>query len=107
MILNWNPKTTENSVCGVLRTLAEEYPLRETARDVSLIFEKADDPAVLRVTRRDGCWIVCYGRDSLAARGVAYALSGQECDEKTSFKTFGILFDCTRGNIMTVAYFKH
>ena len=107
MILNWNPKSTEHNVREVMRTLAEEYPLQESAQNVNLILEKTDDPAVLRVTRRDDCWFVSYGRDSLAARGVAYALSGQECDEKTSFKTFGILFDCTRGNVITVTHFKH
>ena len=107
MILNWNPKSTEHNVREVLHTLAEEYPLQESAQNVNLILEKGNDPAVLRVTRRDDCWFVSYGRDSLAARGVAYALSGQECDEKTSFKTFGILFDCTRGNVITVTHFKH
>ena len=107
MILNWNPQTTDRTIREILRTLGEEYPLKESAQNINLIFEKADDPDVLRVTRRDSTWIVSCGRDSLAARGVAYALSGQECDEKTSFKTFGILFDCTRGNIITVEHFKH
>ena len=107
MILNWNPKTTKPEVRDILRTLAEEYPLKESAQDVNLILEKNDEPNVLRVTRRGEVWFVSYGRDSLAARGVAYALSAQECDEKISFKTFGILFDCTRGNVITVKHFKH
>ncbi|MBO4647943.1 MAG: family 20 glycosylhydrolase [Lentisphaeria bacterium] len=107
MILNWNPKTTKPEVRDILRTLAEEYPLKESAQNVNLILEKNDEPNVLRVTRRGEVWFVSYGRDSLAARGVAYALSAQECDEKMSFKTFGILFDCTRGNVITVKHFKH
>ena len=107
MILNWNPKTTKPEVRDILRTLAEEYPLKESAQDVNLVLEKNDEPNVLRVTRRGEVWFVSYGRDSLAARGVAYALSAQECDEKISFKTFGILFDCTRGNVITVKHFKH
>jgi len=107
MILKWNPKTTKTEVRDILRTLAEEYPLKESAQDVNLVIEKNDDPEVLRVTRRGEVWFVSCGRDSLAARGVAYALSAQECDEKMSFKTFGILFDCTRGNVITVKHFKH
>ena len=58
MILNWNPKSTEHNVREVLRTLAEEYPLQESAQNVNLILEKGDDPAVLRVTCRDNCWFV-------------------------------------------------
>ena len=107
MILNWNPETTDRNVREILRTLGEEYPLRESKEKINLIFEKNEDPMILRVTKRADSWIVSYGRDSLAARGAAYALSGQECDEKTPFKTFGILFDCTRGNVITVRHFKH
>ena len=107
MVLTWNPKTTDRDIREILRTLGEEYPLQEAAQGANLIFEPADDEAVLRVTRRDNCWIVSCGRPSLAARGAAYALSGQECDEKTSFRTFGVLLDCTRGNIITVEHFKY
>ena len=107
MVLNWNPKTADRTVREILRTLGEEYPLQETAQQPNLIFERAEEESVLRVTRRGDCWIVNYGRDSLAARGAAYALSGQECDERISFRTFGVLLDCTRGNIITVEHFKY
>ena len=107
MNLYWNPERTEPSVQRILRTLGEEYPLHESNQNVNLRLEKNGDPAALRVTIHEGCSIVSYGRDSLAARGVAYALAGEECDEKTAFKTLGILFDCTRGNIITVKHFKH
>ena len=107
MTLFWNPETTEPTVQRILRTLGEEYPLRESNQNVNLRLEKNDDPSALRVTIHNGYHVVSYGRDSLAARGVAYALAGQKCDEKTSFKTLGILFDCTRGNIITVKHFKH
>ena len=107
MVLNWNPKTTDRAVCGILRALGEEYPLHESSRNVNLVLEKTGEERVLRVTRRNDSWIVSYGRESQAARGVAYALSGQECDEKNTFKTFGVLLDCTRGNVITVSHFKH
>lgn len=107
MTLKWDPRTTAPGVADVLRTLSEEYPLRESVRNVDLVLEKTDDPMALQVIRRGTCRVVRYGRESLAARGVAYALAGIECDERTTFKTFGILFDCTRGNVMTVRHFKY
>ena len=107
MTLKWNPKTTDRNVREVLRTLSDEYPLQESIQKTNLILEKNDSPEVLRVTRRGDCWIVSYGRNSLAARGVAHVLSGQECDEKMPFRTFGVLLDCTRGNVITVRHFKY
>ncbi len=71
MVLNWNPKTADRTVREILRTLGEEYPIQETAQQPNLIFERAEEESVLRVTRRGNSWIVNYGRDSLAARGVA------------------------------------
>ena len=106
MNLTWNSKTTPSELHSVLRTLGAEYPLREGSEGVNLTFEKNSDPEVLRVTRRDESFHVSYGRDSIAARGVAYVLSRQECDEKILFKTYGILFDCTRGSVMKVDSFK-
>ena len=50
MILNWNPKSTEHNVREVLRTLAEEYPLQESAQNVNLILEKTDEMAALMVS---------------------------------------------------------
>ncbi len=106
MNLVWNPKNTSSELHSVLRTLGTEYALREGNAEVNLAFEKDVDPEVLRVTRRGESYHVSYGRASIAARGAAYALSGQECDERIVFKTYGILFDCTRGSVMKVESFK-
>ena len=107
MKLYWNPEATPKELHTILNTLAEEYPVSSDSQNINLVFEKADSPDMLRVTKRDNTWIVLYGRDSTAARGIAYALSGQEADEKIPFKTYGILFDCSRGNMITVKHFKH
>lgn len=106
MNLIWNPKNTPPELHSVLRTLGMEYPIREGNAGVNLAFEKESDPEVLRVTRRGESFHVTYGRESIAARGAAYALSGQECDERIAFRTYGILFDCTRGSVMKVDSFK-
>lgn len=101
----WNPQDTAPELHEIFRTLAEDYPIREGC-DSNIVFRPAADDSKLRVTRLADKWLVEYGRVSIAARGLAYALSGQECDETIFFKTFGILFDCTRGNIVTVKSFK-
>ena len=104
--LTWNSGSTDRSLHELLRTLAEEYPIAETDGPPSLVFERAADPERLKVTVRGKQTVVEYGRTSIAARGAAYALANRECDEKIIFDTFGILFDCTRGNVLTVDHFK-
>lgn len=107
MELYWNPDHTDPALHDTLLTLEEEYDIHERPERTNLVFRKSADPECLNVTCSDETVSVEYGRDSLAARGIAYALAGRECHEKVGFKTFGILFDCTRGNVITVDYFKH
>lgn len=104
--LTWNPAAADESLHDMLRTLAEEYPIAETDSEPTLVFKRSDDPELLKVSVQNGKNVIEYGRDSIAARGVAYALAGKECEEKIVFKTYGILFDCTRGNILTITHFK-
>ncbi|MBR0313233.1 MAG: hypothetical protein IJQ98_12660, partial [Oscillospiraceae bacterium] len=58
--------------------------------------------AALHGAKEDGA---SYLADALA-RGAACALAGRECREH-AFRTCGILFDCTRGNVITVEHFKY
>ena len=104
--LIWNPQQTDPELYELLRTLAEEYPLTEGAENSNLSFKKSLDPEKLSITRKDDGWLVEYGRSCFAARGVAYALAGREGTETMSLKTHGILFDCTRGNVLKVVTFK-
>ncbi len=105
-LLIWNPNETDPALHETLQTLSEEYPLREGERGETLVFRKTEEMECLRVSRYGNGWEVEYGREDLAARGAAYALSGQECSERIPFRTHGILFDCTRGNVITVEHFK-
>ena len=75
--LTWNSGTTECSLHELLRTLAEEYPIAETDGTPSLVFRRSDDPERLKVSVREGQTVVEYGRNSIAARGAAYALAEQ------------------------------
>ena len=106
MNLIWNARNTPSELHPVLRALGEEYPLLEGSQGVCLSFEKVPEAETLRVTRHGDAFLVTYGDASFAARGVAYALSGQECDEKICFRTHGILLDCSRTFVVRPDYFK-
>jgi hypothetical protein len=107
MDLLWDPGKTPLELHSLLKTLGEEYPVKESSgkSNISFSFLKSEENQ-LKVSRQEGAWHVEYTRPTLAARGLAYALSGQECCETPYFNTFGILFDCTRGNVVTVSRFK-
>ena len=107
MMFYWDPGKTAPRINEMLRMLAEEYPLAADAALAGLVFEPLDDPAALRVEKRGGMWRIGYGRTALAARGVGHVLADLECGEKHFFRTLGMLFDCTRGNIITVEHFKY
>ncbi len=106
MSLIWNSKNTPSELHSILTTLGEEYPVKEGSQGVNLSFEKGENPQTLRVTRHADGFLVTYGNASFAARGVAYALSGQECDETVCFGTHGILLDCSRTSVVRPDYFK-
>ncbi len=106
MNLIWNSKNTPEELHTILRTLAEEYPVRESGDGVNLTFEKLDIPEKITVKRTENGFTVSYGNPSFAARGIAYALADKECDEKASLSTYGILLDCTRSSVVTVEHFK-
>lgn len=105
-VLIWNRNSTDEALHDLLNTLSEEYSITETSGEPSLVFGRTSDPERLKVTVQERKTIIKYGRNPIAARGVAYAMAGTACDERIEFKTFGILFDGTRGDIMTVTHLK-
>lgn len=106
MELTWRRDGLPANLVAMLTTLGEEYPLRESTQEGNLVLEQSDNPAELTVRRQDGRWHVRAGRQHGLARGVGLALAGIEAEEKIDFSTFGFLFDCTRGNVVTVAAFQ-
>ena len=106
MSLIWNTQNTPSELHSILRTLGEEYPVREGSQGVNLSFEKVPERVTLRVDRRGELFVVTYGDFTFAARGVAYALAGQECDENVCFRSHGILLDCSRSFVLQSDYFK-
>jgi len=67
-----------------------------------LVFEQSAKPEELSVRRQDGKWLIRAGRSHGFARGIGLALAGVETAETIGFETLGFLFDCTRGNVVTV-----
>ncbi len=106
MKLIWNAEKTPEELHEMLRTFGEEYPVGEGTAGTNLVFEKADDPGVLHTLRDGEKLVVRYGCMRAAARGLAYALAGEECRETMFFKTFAVLRICFPG-VVTVAHFKH
>ena len=106
MELTWARAGLPQNLVLLLETLGEEYPLREVAAGAGLIFEPSSRPEELSVRRQDGKWFIRAGRGHGFARGVGLALAGVETAENIGFSTFGFLFDCTRGNVVTVDAFK-
>jgi hypothetical protein len=107
MNLLWDPATTPVELHTLLTTLGEEYPVKASDGKSNIAFKLLEgEENQLKVSRQKENWLVEYTRPTLAARGLAYALSNQECCETPYFTTFGILLDCTRGNVVTVARFK-
>ncbi|HPY89564.1 MAG TPA: family 20 glycosylhydrolase [Lentisphaeria bacterium] len=106
MKLTWARTGLPKNLASLLETLGEEYSLQEVDAKANLVFEQSARPEELTVRRQDGKWFIRAGRSHGFARGVGLALAGVETAENIGFETFGFLFDCTRGNVVTVDAFK-
>ncbi len=106
-MLIWNRNNTPQEFHVLLETLAEEYPIRESGNGTKLEFVPGK-PNELEVSypAPGTCRIVC-GSVRTAARALGYALGGGCARETLEFRTFGILFDVTRGSVITVEHFKY
>lgn len=113
MTLTWTLTNTSAELQQALRTLAEEYPLRESAGPVpgtiSLTFSTGGS---LCTARRDTRGIsISGGSLSAQLRAVGSALAGllplgATQEETTSFATRGIMLDCSRNAVMKVQHLK-
>ena len=105
--LVWRREETPEELCGMLDTLGEEYPLSDGGRGLKLRFRKVESDGVLsRTIRSKGEVLVEYNTLSGAARGVGSAFSGLTGEERTPFKTLGVMLDVSRGMAMTVEHIR-
>ena len=72
MDLLWDPGKTPLELHSLLKTLGEEYPVRESSGKSSISFSllKSEENQ-LKVSRQEDSWLVEYTRPTRAARGLA------------------------------------
>jgi hypothetical protein len=114
--LYWRADRVAADIADALRTLAEEYPLREGDGSPALEFARDGDAAgcrasvACRVERRRDRIEITYGSVGDALRGVGAALAGMPEEDAVAehrpFNTLGIMLDCSRNSVMSVEHVK-
>ena len=98
---------TPEELFSLLETLGEEYPISDSGRGRKLEFRCIEaKETVSRVTRSTGKVLIEYSSVAAAGRGIGSALSKLEGEEKTPFKTLGILLDVSRNMVMKLDHLK-
>lgn len=111
-MLCWNRETTDQPVARMLEILSASYPIRDgKGGEVNLLFKH--DPAVDRLTIacRNGTATIRHRDTASAARAVGSLLSGlvpegSTMRERMPPATLGVMLDCSRNAVVTVAHFK-
>ena len=110
LTLYWSADNAAAEIADALRTLAEEYPLREGDGSPALEFARDEGAADCRVERRRDGMEITYRLVGDALRGVGAALAGMPehgvVAEERPFKTLGIMLDCSRNSVMSVEHVK-
>ncbi|MEI6337241.1 MAG: family 20 glycosylhydrolase [Verrucomicrobiota bacterium] len=106
LLFHWNPAATSPAINALLECLAEEFPLNGVPGGRKLVFSPVKDPGVLKVSTANGKTEIAYGSLAAAGRGIGHTLAGQSVDARTTFRTMGIMLDCSRQAVMTVPYLK-
>lgn len=109
-----DPAATPANLLPILETLSEAYPIiigsaAGAADDVHVTFAPGAAKGTLEIRRIGNDATIAFDRVSHACRGVGTLLSGlvtpgATCRESASFETVGIMLDCSRNAVMTVAH---
>jgi hexosaminidase len=106
---HWTAEGTPPEIAGMLRCLAEEYPLPEgTAAEADLHFVCEPDRPGYTIERSASGVTVRYGRLSQAGRALGSLLAGLDDDtgSEPAFTTLGILLDCAHNATVTSQHFR-
>jgi hypothetical protein len=110
---SWRTEETPTELHSMLRGLAEEYGIVEGPTDggISLEFRGGREGGRVAVRRAGDSAIVEYGSIVDAARGIGSLMAGVASEdggyaERSPFRTHGIMLDCSRNAVMTVAHLK-
>jgi hypothetical protein len=107
--LNWTSEDTPAEIAAMLRCLAEDYPLRETAAaEAAIRFIHEPERPGYAIDRAGGVATVRYGRLSQAGRALGSLLAGldEDAGSEPAFTTLGILLDCGHNPTVTTAHFR-
>ncbi len=110
--LYWKAHGVDLKLAQALRTLGDEYPIREGDATPALVLAAGEPGRTLKVGRSGETYTVTYGTPADALRGVGTVLADLPADEKATvsetcpFTTLGIMLDCSRNAVMTVEHVK-
>jgi hypothetical protein len=109
--LTWHASRTPAALQDILRTLAEEYPIREAASGgIALSFTPIDDGDLCTVERHGEQATIRYGRIPLAMRAVSSLFAGmadgETREERCGITTLGLMLDCSRNAVMKKEHFQ-
>ncbi|MBO7741795.1 MAG: family 20 glycosylhydrolase [Victivallales bacterium] len=105
LTLSWNPADTPPALQNAISVLAEEYPISVNGPGKLLCFESVPERRSAVTISEDRVTVV-YGSLADAMRGIGAALANLNVDESTTFKTLGIMLDCSRNGVMKVEHVK-
>ena len=109
--LYWKRDGLNRELVEALETLAEEYPLLEGEGSPQLHLTSGARAGSVEVRRADDAVTVRYGTLADALRGIGCALAGAVPEaggivEASPFTMLGIMLDCSRNAVMTVAHLR-
>ena len=108
--LIWRPEGLSNNLCIALRALKAEFPeLQEgdgLGAELHFTEVSGDQAQYSEVSKVSDGYLIRYSGLAGALRGVGSALGGVEGVSATPFTSFGIMLDCSRNRVMTVAHLK-
>ncbi len=100
--LRWNRGETPAGLHSALETLAENYPIREDGEGRLMRFVSSKAPGSLLVQSTQDAIEISHGSIAAALRGVGLAMSGQQGLGQSTFRTLGVMLDCSRNAVMKV-----
>jgi hypothetical protein len=112
MRIAYNKGQPESRLREALAALGEEYPLADGGTaDAQLTFRRVESKGRSYRIRPEGSGLLIEYADvtcALRALGTVLARGAQSsgAEEQIDFQTFGIMLDCSRNAVMTVAHFK-
>ena len=106
-VFTWNKQAVKPEINDLLEVLQEYYPERFSAENgcKELRFEDAPE-GCLKVTHSESEVVIQAFSTASAARGIGFAFAGENADENTTFRTIGVMIDCSRNKVLKLSWFK-